>query len=240
MGVRLPRLLAYDVDTPLPWLALERLPGDDLGLVIKTLSKAQQAIIAREVAHAQQVVARTPSSGRYGYAVQAAEAPYESWLAVVKASYSRSRQRIGQAGLYDIAVADRLREMISAKQSQLAEITATPFLHDTTTKNVIVGPSGAFSGIVDVDDLCFGDPRFPVALTWASLLASGDDLDYVVAWMEAIHGKADCVFRLYIALFLLDFMSEHGQSFNGNEKISNLKTRVSLLSLYEAQLTLAV
>jgi hypothetical protein len=46
-------------------------------------------------------------------------------------------------------------------------IAPTPFLHDTTTKNVIVTSEGHFSGIVDVDDLCLGDPRYPAALTQA-------------------------------------------------------------------------
>jgi hypothetical protein len=42
----------------------------------------------------------------------------------------------------------------------LDAIRATPFLHDTTTKNVIVTHDGVVSGIVDVDDLCFGDLKW--------------------------------------------------------------------------------
>jgi hypothetical protein len=47
-----------------------------------------------------------------------------------------------------------------------------------------VTPEGTFSGIVDLDDLCFGDPRYVVALTLASLLAAGGPPDYVDAWMK--------------------------------------------------------
>ena len=49
--------------------------------------------------------------------------------------------------------------MVSAARAELDALSPVPFLHDTTTKNVIVTPEGSFSGIVDVDDLCFGDPR---------------------------------------------------------------------------------
>jgi hypothetical protein len=63
--------------------------------------------------------------------------------------------------------------LVSATRAQLDSLPPIPFLHDTTTKNVIVTPGGTFSGIVDVDDLCFGDTRYVVALTLASLAVSG-------------------------------------------------------------------
>src|SRR5713101_2471634 len=100
------------------------------------------------------------------------------------------------------------------------------------TKNVIVTATGAFSGIVDVDDLCFGDPRYAPALTLASLLASGGPVEYVKAWMCRAGYQDDRIFRLYIALFLVDFMSEHGQSFNGNQRPSNEQERANLLRVF--------
>jgi hypothetical protein len=79
---------------------------------------------------------------------------------------------------------------------------STPFLHDTTTKNVIVTLEGTFSGIVDVDDLCYGDPRYVVALTLAALMVSNCRLDYVDAWMRAANFRDDHISRLYVALFI--------------------------------------
>ena len=63
-------------------------------------------------------------------------------------------------------------ELVTKARGELDSQPPIPFLHDTTTKNVIVTPEGAFSGIVDVDDLCFGDPRYVVALTLPSLTAA--------------------------------------------------------------------
>jgi hypothetical protein len=99
---------------------------------------------------------------------------------------------------------------------ELAAIPPTPFLHDTTTKNVIVTADGHFSGIVDVDDLCFGDPRYVVALTHTSLLAHGFPTLYTKAWLRLAQFADDRPFRLYVALFLADFMAERGQRFNDN------------------------
>ena len=92
--------------------------------------------------------------------------------------------------------------------------------------------AGVFSGIVDVDDLCFGDPRYAAALTLASLIASGGPVRYVDAWMQAAGYRDDRIFRLYVALFIVDFMSEHGQVFNGNEPPSSSDDRKRLLHVF--------
>jgi hypothetical protein len=86
--------------------------------------------------------------------------------------------------------------------------------------------------IVDVDDLCFGDPRYLAALTLASLLAAAARPDYVHAWMEIANFRDDRVFRLYVALFLVDFMSEHGQRFNQNLQLSSPEARRRLLEVF--------
>lgn len=231
LGVPLPAILAQDLDAPLPWLALERLPGDDLGTVIATLPPDRLAAIADRVADAQAIVARTPTAGRYGYAARPEDAPHDSWRGVLMAHLDRSRTRILANNLFDPALAERAVIALQQAEPSLATIPATPFLHDTTTKNVIVTAEGGFSGIVDVDDLCFGDPRYVVALTAASLANRGIAAHYTGHWLARI-GTGDSTFRLYVALFLLDFMSEHGQRFNGNETPSHPDERDRLQRLF--------
>ncbi len=119
-----------------------------------------------------------------------------------------------------VAQADRL---LSDLTPQLDLVEPVPFLHDTTTKNVVVSPEGHLSGIVDVDDLCYGDPRYPAALTAASLLNRGETTEYVSAWLARAGQAWDELFDFYVATFLLDFMSEHGTRFNGNEAASHLR-----------------
>jgi hypothetical protein len=171
--------------------------------------------IAAEVVRAQEITARTGSEGRYGYAVTPADAPRERWSQVLLDNLARSRRRIEGAGLFD-----------------LDKLPAIPFLHDTTTKNVIVRPDGGFSGIVDVDDLCFGDPRYAAALTLASLVVAGGPIRYVDAWMNAAGFRADGPFYLYVTLFIVDFMSEHGLVFNGNAKPSSPEDRSKLARIF--------
>jgi len=158
-GVPLPEVIAEGLNHRFSHLVLERFPGADLWNVIRDLSDASLEAIATKVAAAQRATARTASAGRYGYAVVPADAPRERWSQVLQDNLARSRKRILAAGLFDVSPVDAVEMMVLAARAELDALEPIPFLHDTTTKNVIVTPEGAFSGIVDVDDLCFGDPR---------------------------------------------------------------------------------
>jgi aminoglycoside phosphotransferase (APT) family kinase protein len=233
LGVPLPRLLAADTEAPLPWMLLERLPGVDLWEVVGGLRDASLKVIAGHVAAAQAIAARTPTAGRYGFSATPEGAPYTRWSELLAADIERSRGRIVSARLFDPAHVERIERIRSRLVGILDAIPATPFLHDTTTKNVIVTPGGDFSGIVDVDDLCFGDPRFVTALTEVALRAHNLPATYAHYLMDAAGWADDHLNRLYVAVIFLGFMSEHGQRFNDNQRPSSPEARQKLLALYE-------
>jgi aminoglycoside phosphotransferase len=233
-GVPLPEIIAEGVNHRFSHLVTERLPGTDLGEVICGLSDSNLEAIAKQVARAQNLTSQTASGTRYGYAIEPEYAPWERWSQVLLDNLARSRRRIAAAKLFDEDAIDTIAKLVSATRAELDALSPVPFLHDTTTKNVIVTPEGSFSGIVDVDDLCFGDPRYVVALTFASLMSSGGPTRYVDAWMNAAGHRNDRIFRLYVALFLVDFMSEHGQEFNGNAPASSADSRNRLLRVFSA------
>lgn len=233
LGVRLPEVLAAGLDEPCPWVALERLPGTDLGHVIGALPDGQLRAVAESVVTAQASAARVGSAGRYGYAATPAAALHPRWSGVLEANLARSRARIGAAGLFGTGPVETVAGLVEKRRDELDTMPATAFLHDATTRNVIVAPDGTFSGIVDVDDLCWGDPRYVPALTLAVLLAYGGPPEYVGHWMRAAGHRDDGLFRLYVVLFLVDLMGEHGQRFNGNERPSTPEARDQLLRVFE-------
>jgi aminoglycoside phosphotransferase len=235
-GIPLPEIIAEGVNDRFSHLVMERLPGTDLGEVISTLSDTNLEAIAKRVARAQNLTSLTASGTRYGYAIEPARAPRERWSQVLLDNLARSRRRIAAAKLFDEGAVDTIVNMVLAASAELDALSPVPFLHDTTIKNVIVAPEGSFSGIVDVDDLCFGDPRYVVALTFASLRASDGPTHYVDAWMNAAGYRNDRIFRLYVDLFLVDFMSEHGQEFNGNVPPSSAGDRGRLLRVFKESL----
>ena len=159
-GVPLPEVIAEGLTHQFSHLVLERLPGTDLGDVIRGLSDSSVEVIAAKVAQAQRITAKTASARRYGYGVDPTDAPHESWSQVLQDNLTRSRKRITAAKLFGQDVVDAVTKLVSEASVELDALAPIPFLHDTTTKNVIVTAGGTFSGIVDVDDLCFGDPRY--------------------------------------------------------------------------------
>ena len=235
-GVPLPEVVAEGVNHDFSHLVLERLAGTDLGDVIHGLSDSSLELIARRVTQAQEITSRATSGRRYGYSIEPANAPRDTWSEVLLDNLTRSRRRIATAKLFEEGVVDTIANLVLAASTELDALPPVPFLHDTTTKNVIVTPAGSFSGIVDVDDLCFGDPRYVIALTLASLMVFGRPTQYVGAWMKSASHRNDRIFRLYVALFIVDFMSEHGQQFNGNVRPSSADCRNRLLRVFTEHL----
>lgn len=232
LGVPLPLVMVDGTADELPFVIMERLPGSDLGHVMADLPPGRLTAIAQAVADAQLATMRLGLGKGFGYAARAEAAPHKSWSDVVAAHIDRSVRRIAANGLFPANAAAGVLEQLAVHRTVLDAMPPTPFLHDTTTKNVIVTAAGDFSGIVDVDDLCFGDPRYAPALTRAALLAfGGGPLTYVEPWLQRMGLRDDAVFGFYIAVFLLDFMSEHGMVFNGNQAPSDLAMRMRLMKL---------
>jgi aminoglycoside phosphotransferase (APT) family kinase protein len=173
LGVPLAPIFADRSKAEIPHLLLMPLPGSDLGDVADRLSDASLAFIAGRVQAAQAVVAQLPTAGRFGYSAAPEAAPHTTWGAVIDEKLDRARARIGAAGVFDPALADGVAELARALRAALDGFPAIAFLPDATDKNVIVTEHGGFSGIVDVDNLCFGDPRFAAALTLAGMTAFG-------------------------------------------------------------------
>ncbi len=231
LGVPLPSILAVELDAAFPHLVLERLPGVDLGMAMRGLSDAALRTVAGKVVAAQDLVVALPTAGRYGYAADAAAAPHATWSAAITEILERARGRIAEAGLFDIAMVNALDWIVLAARPELDQRPALPFLHHTTTRNVIVTLEGGFSGIVDVPSLCFGDPRLAPALTQAAIDLSQKPNVYVDHWLDMVGASADRVFRLYVALFLVDFMGEAGDVAAGSDPAQGTAQRERLQAL---------
>ena len=95
-GVPLPQIIA-EVNHRFSHLVLERLPGSDLGEVIRELSDSNLEIIAAKVAQAQRATSMAVTGARYGYGIEPADAPHHRWSHVLQDNLARSRRRIAAA-----------------------------------------------------------------------------------------------------------------------------------------------
>jgi aminoglycoside phosphotransferase (APT) family kinase protein len=222
IGVPLPEMLAADLEPfeiGFPFVILERMAGTDLGLIYQTLSSPEKLGIVSELVRIQKEVSELPEASSFGYAYSYSEPPeHQSWAVVVLAILGRARQRMSRSDHPGFSYVERATRILGRHESYFAAIRPAAFLDDTTTKNVLVD-QGRLSGVVDVDQLCFGDPLLAVGLTQMALLGEALDVDYVEHWMNLLKLSAEQrkVVQAYTLLFCVDFMSELGQRFNRDE-----------------------
>ena len=222
IGVPLPRIIATGLEPSeivFSFVILEQLPGSDLGETYQSLSSPDKLEIVSEVIRIQQKVSVLPEANGFGLAYSYSEHPgYRSWEAAVLAILERAQYRMSDSGNLGGPYVERATQILSRHESYFAAIRPAPFLDDTTTKNVLVD-HGCLSGVVDVDQLCFGDPLLTIGLTNMALLADGLDVEYVEHWMNLLNlsKQQRQTVEAYTLLFCVDFMSELGQRFNKEE-----------------------
>ena len=89
-------------------------------------------------------------------------------------------------------------------------IEAKPFLWDASERNVII-QNGEIKGIVDVDEICFGDHLLVLGLTSVGLRSEGYDDLYVQYWAQnlLLNTNEKKRLALYQMFYCLAFMSKH-------------------------------
>jgi aminoglycoside phosphotransferase (APT) family kinase protein len=217
-------------------MLIERLPGSDLGQVYAGLSSAAKQALAVRIAAIQRAVGALPMPRGFGFArsyEQANAAGKRSWAEVVAADITRSEERIRRIDRIEPRYVKRVRAVLTDDETYLQSVRPVPFLDDTTTKNVIVN-QGTLSGIVDTDEVCFGDPLFTLGLTNVALRSLGVDTDYVGYWLDAIGASRQqrAIVALYSLVFCLGFMSELGQVSSQHVEYSESRAQ-SLRDIFE-------
>jgi Ser/Thr protein kinase RdoA (MazF antagonist) len=217
IGVPLPALLHADAAAqPFPFMVLQRFPGTDLGHIYKTLSPAQKRTLANQLAPIQARVGNLPQGRGYGFVFHP-EGPFQhiTWRSVLEDCLMRAHEWIKSVPQVDLRRLRQIENRLAHDDVYLSTITPTPFLDDITTKNVIID-AGRLTGIVDVDEICFGDPLFALALTRMSLLSSGDQTDYIDYWSDALAltDQQLHILDLYTAMHCTSFIGQLGQAFN--------------------------
>jgi aminoglycoside phosphotransferase (APT) family kinase protein len=242
LEIPVPEVLEAEISgalMPFPYMVLSRLPGKDLWHVYQDLSREQKTEIAYAVIRIQDRVKHSlkPGDG-FGFAVREGATPFLRWLDVVFDDMRKNKDKLAGSDVFDVALADPLVEMVMTYSDYLMNVPATPFLHDTTTKNVIID-RGRLSGIVDVDTICYGDPLWVVALTRSSLLCSGFSTDYADYWFNALQvGQAGKeAMTLYTAVHVFNFIGELAEILAAN-KISSTDHPYAkrVLSVYKSLL----
>jgi len=229
LGIPVPKIIKHGQYDDVFFSLISYIHGKDLGEVYQTLNDSEKQNIVKELTVIQRKISVLPKSEYFGYP-NSKDNSFTSWIEYLKSLINRSYTRIKQNNIFNVDVCDRVAEIMYSLQEYFQKVQPTPFLDDITTKNVLVH-EGKLSGIVDVDEICCGDPLLTIGLTNVALLAMEADTKYTDYWLEEI--KADDTQKkavtFYTLLFCIDFMGEQGMRFGNDNLVSYNQKKVDLL-----------
>lgn len=212
LGLPVPEILARDLTSLFPSLVTERLPGSRLGRALPRLTRPAKGLLAGMLADQQALVARLPGGGRFGWSGDPEQLPHGDWKSCLVEIITTNAPRIRDAGLIDLDAVVEIRRQTELATEALAAVTAIPFLPEPATATVVVGDDGRLSGLVDVNGLCWGDPRYAVAATYVALRNGDQPTDFAEAWAALAGQPRDRLFWLYAATAAIQLMGEYGRT----------------------------
>ena len=190
LGIPLAKFIKIDLDnkhSPFPALLMLRLPGDDLCNIYLSLTTADKNNLAKEMVQIQAATTALPDGKGFGIADTYEQILTDkTWYDFLLNRLQKFKDIIKQNAIFDETDVTKVISIAKNLQEELQAIRARPFLWDASERNVLVY-NGKISGIVDVDDICFGDPLFVLALTRVALQQEGLDTLYTDYWAEALH-----------------------------------------------------
>lgn len=225
LGVPLAKFIKTDLEgkySKFPALLMNRLPGNDLCNVYDHLTDAEKRSLAKEIVTIQTMTNALPEGYGYGIMDSYEQKPEaKSWYEFLENRLHLFMDIIRKNAVFD---ADEIKKVIviaSDLKEELSTVRPRPFLWDASERNVIVN-QGKISGIVDVDDLCFGDPLFVLALTHVALEVEDHDSVYTDYWAELLNLNKKALLRLrfYQLFYTVVFMRKHSMMSTNQQKIN--------------------
>lgn len=231
LSIPLAKFIGIDLDgkySSFAALLMHRLPGDDLCNVYKDLSSIDKQNLAAEIVKIQTAMQALPEGSGYGFANSYESTPqYKSWYDFIIARLMICKEALAKSTSFDQNVIPTVLAATKELETDLRLIKALPFMWDTSERNVMVF-NGKISGIVDVDDLCFGDPLFVLGLTYVALEQDGQDTIYMDSWAKLLRLDKQAQRRLqfYRLFYVTWFMRSYSNKFSPNGQAYNLDARV--------------
>lgn len=224
LGVPLAQFIRSDLNgqfSQFPALLMMRLPGDDLCNVYSSLTHVDKKNLAHEMVSIQSRTKALPEGLGFGITNRYEAIPeFKSWYDFLMQRLHLFRDIIRKTNIFDVTKISKAISIASDMKEDFLTISATPFLWDASERNVLVY-EGKISGIVDVDEICFGDPLFVLGLTYAALETDGHDTLYTDYWAEALQldKKAKLRLEFYRLFYIVVFMRKHSMTTANSQKV---------------------
>ncbi len=239
LGVPLAEFIKSDLDakySPYPALLMMRLSGDDLINVYPQLTDADKKSLANEMVNIQALCASLPEGPGYGILDSYNDMPIEkTWYEFLFNRLKLYKDHITKSAAFNPHLVTQVLNVAKDMEKCFGVIRPRPFLWDATERNVLVH-NGKITGIVDVDEICFGDPLLVIALTSTCLELEGFDTLYTDYWAAALNLDRSAQARLdfYRLFYAIAFMRKHSMQ-TANSKTVMFDTK-KLLNIFHHSL----
>lgn len=214
IGVPLAKFIKVDIDTKYssyPSLLMLRLPGDDLINVYQTLTDNEKKNLAIEMINIQALCNSLPNGPGYGILDSYDDLKiFNSWYDFLLNRLEFCKEHISNTGIFNPQYATQAINIAKDLEDNFSTIPPKPFLWDASERNVLID-NGKITGIVDVDELCFGDHLLVIALTSTCLELDGFDTKYTDYWELYLELDKSALMRLnfYKLFYAIAFMRKH-------------------------------
>ena len=214
LGIPLAKFIKTDLNefySPFAALLMQRLPGNDLINVYSTLTDLDKKNLAHEIVQIQTAAMTLPEGSRYGIINNYDHiAEDKSWYDFLINKLQVFKDIITKTAIFDASQISEVISIAKGMEEDLSSVRCSPFLWDASERNVLVC-DGKISGIVDVDDLCFGDPLFVLGLTYTALENEEHDTVYPDYWAQILNLDQHAKLRLefYRLFYVVAFMRKH-------------------------------
>lgn len=207
LGLPVPEVIACGASGEYEYMFISFIEGEDLGLVYPKLTNSEKRLIAEQTAEIQRKAA----------GLICVTKP-EPWYGFAEEMLVRAEERMRQSGYFGPEKASRIMQEAVYLKSYFESLAPVSYLDDISTKNLLIH-KGRVSGVIDIDEVGFGDPMTFIALTRTALLSMSCDDDICGYLLDAMGAseKQRTAETFYSLMYCADLMSERGMTFNGRK-----------------------
>lgn len=222
-GIKVPEIIAEDYSkntSPYNWQILTRLEGTDIDKVISTLTKDQLDDIAKEIAGIVKKLVTLPTNGMYGWVGLddkklkfTLTKEIEEMLETIKSRNEKTGAVKEEYIQLFARVLDKYRDYLKSAPSQF-------YFDDMSSKNVMIH-EGKFNGLVDLDEVAYGDPLEGIGCIKASWYGTHYGDHYANAVMNALElsNEQREIVTMWALLNRIYWQAEIGVQFNQNSSL---------------------
>ncbi len=219
--IKVPDILFEDYSKktiPYGYQIMSVIEGEDLGAVIQNLNPKQLKSIAQEVSSILIKLSDLPTNGKFGWIDNSDSELVNSWFEVMQIMYHKMVDRNEKTGVVASELLNLSSSLITKHKEYFNKVPSKYVYDDLNGKNVMI-KDGKFNGLVDLDQIMYGDFLEPVGrikACWPGTEEYGKIYTNAVIKCLNLSNEQQEMVTVYAVLNRINWLSEIGIQFNQN------------------------